>query len=98
MSEYAIVFHPSLLGYCSYLLKQLRCELVKVVSPVDPCMGAVSLFINHFKTMFLEELDRSPGSPNEKVLPARCEPQQFEPFLKFGIIQLFLVLLFPCRT
>src|SRR6266851_5373011 len=79
-------------------LEQLRRELIEVVAPVDPGVGAGRFDEHGIETMPLQHGHGAAGSFNHEVVLARGEPQELETFLQFGVVERILVSFLPSRT
>src|SRR5436190_23620636 len=83
--------HPLLTG----LLKQLRDELVQILAPHDPCMGAGGFVQNNAEPMLLEHLDRGTRRSDQKVISAGCKPDEFQSLFQLRVVERLPVLLLP---
>src|ERR1044071_5536507 len=82
----------------SGLLEQLRGELVEVIAPVDPGVGARGFVENGTEPVVLQHRHGATSGFNQEIVLARREPEQLKTFLQPGVVQRFLVPLLPGRT
>ena len=59
-------------------LKQLGREIVQVISPDDPGMGAGCFVVNDIEAVLLEHVYRRARSLDEKIVFAGAEPEEFQ--------------------
>src|SRR5688500_16393795 len=77
------------------LLKQLRDELVKVVTPVDPRVAAGRFLIHRREAVLLEQLDSPDRRLEQEIIFAGGEPEQLQSLFQPRIVQSGPMLLFP---
>src|SRR5262249_42954094 len=81
-----------------FLLKQLCCEFVEIVTPIDPCVRAWTFLEHGVEPMFLEQIHRRFARRDQPVIFSRAEPHQLQSLLKSCVVQHRLVPGFPTRT
>jgi len=75
--------------------EQLWGELIQVVSPVGPSVTTGGFLIHHVEIVLLQRRHSRPGGFDQKVVFACAEPEEFQSFLEFGVVQGITLLFFP---
>ena len=75
-------------------LEQLRRELVEVIAPVNPSVRSRTFQELCVEPVLLEHVHRGTRCRDQTIVRAGREPDQFQAFLEFRIVQGGFVLLF----